>query len=104
MRAYPHRGKTREIPKNVANAVAGNRVGHTPHTINAILNPNVPYRPVDDHRPITQATRAGLVLVVNLQLPVKSVQERIAYGKANPGTLSFSSTGSGSGGHRPANY
>jgi tripartite-type tricarboxylate transporter receptor subunit TctC len=74
-------------------------VAYTSHTINATLNPKVPYRPVDDYRPITQATRAGLVLVVNLQLPVKSVQELIAYGKANPGKLNFSSAGNGSGGH-----
>lgn len=74
-------------------------VAYTSHTINATLNPKVPYRPVDDYRPITQATRAGLVLVVNLQMPVKSVQELIAYGKANPGKLNFSSAGNGSGGH-----
>ncbi len=74
-------------------------VAYTSHTINATLNPKVPYRPVDDYRPITQATRAGLVLVVNLQMPVKSVQQLIAYGKANPGKLNFSSAGNGSAGH-----
>jgi len=74
-------------------------VAYHSHTTNASLNPKVPYRPVDDYRPITQATRAGLVLVVNLQMPVKTVQELIAYGKANPGKLNFSSAGNGSGGH-----
>jgi tripartite-type tricarboxylate transporter receptor subunit TctC len=74
-------------------------VAYTSHTINASLNPKVPYRAVDDYQPISQATRAGLVLVVNLQLPAKSVQELIAYGKANPGKLNFSSAGNGSGGH-----
>lgn len=52
------------------------------HTVNASLNPNAKYRAADDFQPITQATIAGLVLVVNPQLPVRSVQELIAYGKA----------------------
>lgn len=74
-------------------------VAYTSHTINPSLNSKVPYRALEDYQPITQATKAGLVLVVNLQLPVKSVQELIAYGKANPGKLNFSSAGNGSAGH-----
>src|SRR3954465_9901467 len=35
------------------------------HTINAALNPNLPYHPVNDFTPITQLTRAGLLLIVN---------------------------------------
>ena len=35
------------------------------HTINAALHPNLPFHPVDDFTPITQLTRAGLLLVVN---------------------------------------
>lgn len=72
------------------------------HTVNVSLNPNVKYRAADDFQPITQATIAGLVLVVNPQLPVRSVRELIAYGKANPNKLNFSSAGTGSGGHMAA--
>jgi tripartite-type tricarboxylate transporter receptor subunit TctC len=40
-----------------------------------------------------------LVLVVAPSLPVKSVKELIAYGKANPGKLTFASSGSGGAPH-----
>jgi hypothetical protein len=34
------------------------------HTVNAALNPNLPYHPVNDFTPITQLTSAGLLLVL----------------------------------------
>lgn len=69
------------------------------HTTNATLNPKVPYCTVDDFQPITLGITAGLMLVVHPSVPVRSVQELIAYAKANPDKLSFSSAGNGSGGH-----
>ena len=39
------------------------------------------------------------VLAVTPQLPVKSVQELVAYAKANPGKLNFASVGNGSSSH-----
>ena len=39
------------------------------------------------------------MLVVNPTLPVNTVAELIAYAKANPGKLSFSSSGTGGGTH-----
>jgi tripartite-type tricarboxylate transporter receptor subunit TctC len=35
------------------------------HTVNAALNPQLPYDPVESFTPITQLTAAGLLLVVN---------------------------------------
>lgn len=74
-------------------------MAYTAHTVNAALHPKLPYRVIDDFQAVTQVTQAGLMLVVTPTLPVKSVKELIAYGKANPGKLSFSSAGNGSGGH-----
>lgn len=69
------------------------------HTTNASLNPNASYRAVDDYQPITQVASSPLVLVINPQLPLNSVQELMAYGKANPNKLNFGSAGNGSGAH-----
>src|SRR5437868_13404412 len=49
------------------------------HTINAALNPNLPYHPVNDFTPITQLTRAGLLLIVNHASPPKPLQEFVAW-------------------------
>jgi tripartite-type tricarboxylate transporter receptor subunit TctC len=69
------------------------------HTINAALNPNLPYHPVNDFTPITQLTRAGLLLVVNPSSPPRTLQEFIEWTKSRSGELNYGSAGLGSGGH-----
>src|SRR5437762_6913448 len=69
------------------------------HTINAALNPNLPYHPVNDFTPITQLTRAGLLLIVNPASPPKTLQEFVAWTKQRSGELNYGSAGLGSGGH-----
>jgi tripartite-type tricarboxylate transporter receptor subunit TctC len=69
------------------------------HTINAALNPSLPYHPVNDFTPITQLTRAGLLLVVNPLSPPRTLQEFVAWTKKRSGELNYGSAGLGSGGH-----
>ncbi|HZQ74909.1 MAG TPA: tripartite tricarboxylate transporter substrate binding protein [Burkholderiales bacterium] len=69
------------------------------HTVNAALNPKLPYHPVNSFTPITQLTAAGLLLAVNPASPPRSLQEFIQWTKAYPGALNFGSAGIGSGGH-----
>jgi tripartite-type tricarboxylate transporter receptor subunit TctC len=69
------------------------------HTVNAALNPKLPYHPVNDFTPITQLTSAGLMLVVNPKTPVNNLQEFIHWTKSCQGQLNFGSAGIGSGGH-----
>jgi tripartite-type tricarboxylate transporter receptor subunit TctC len=69
------------------------------HTVNAALNPNLPYHPVNDFTPITQLTSAGLMLVVNPKAPVNNLAEFIQWTKNFQGALNFGSAGIGSGGH-----
>ncbi len=69
------------------------------HAINQSLYKNLTFDPIKDFAPVTRVAMVPNVLVVNPSLPVKSVQELIAYGKANPGKLTFASAGSGSSIH-----
>jgi tripartite-type tricarboxylate transporter receptor subunit TctC len=52
-----------------------------------------------DFAPITLATIQPIAVAVHPSLGVNSVQELIAYGKANPGKLSFAHSGTGTGQH-----
>jgi len=63
--------------------------------INPIMYKKVPYDPVRDFAPITQAATLPNVLVVHPSLPVKSMSELIAYAKERPGQLNFASAGVG---------
>ena len=65
-------------------------------TLNPLTHKKLPYDPVRDFTPIVQLAGAPLVLAVNPALAAKDVKELIALAKAKPGTLSYSSSGSGS--------
>src|SRR5260221_6124029 len=71
------------------------------HTINAALNASLPYHPVNDFTPITQLTRAGLLLVINPSSPPRTLQEFVEWTKSRPGELNYGSAGPGSGGPPP---
>jgi len=66
------------------------------HVTAVHLMKNLPFDPVKDFTPIMAAVEPVTALVVNADLPVNSVQELIAYAKANPGKLSYGSSGIGS--------
>ena len=60
---------------------------------------NLGYDPAKDFTPIGTLMSISQMLVVNPALPVKSIQELVAYAKANPGKLSFPSPGYGTQPH-----
>ena len=65
------------------------------HSVNASLYKHLPYDLVRDFAPVTQATTQPYVLVVNPELPVRSVGELIALAKAKPNTFDYGSSGIG---------
>jgi tripartite-type tricarboxylate transporter receptor subunit TctC len=69
------------------------------HTVNAALNPKLPYKVLDDFTPITQLTEAGLLLLVNPSSPPKTLKEFVEWTQNYKGPLNFGSAGIGSGGH-----
>ena len=69
---------------------------NTTHAANEHLFKKLPYDPVKDFEPVTLLSKGGQILVVNNDLPVKSVADLVSYAKSNPGKLSFGSGSSSS--------
>jgi tripartite-type tricarboxylate transporter receptor subunit TctC len=65
------------------------------HAVAPNLNPKLAYDAVKDFAPVVNVNSGPLILVVTAGLPVKSVKELIAYARANPGRVTFSSSGAG---------
>ena len=71
-------------------------------TVNPSLYVKLPYDPVADFRPIAMLAEYPFLVVVNNDLPVKSIKELVAYLKANPGKVDYASAGNGTGQHLSA--
>jgi tripartite-type tricarboxylate transporter receptor subunit TctC len=74
-----------------------NSVG--PMAVNQTLYKNLSYDPLKDLVPIVQIADVPNVLVVHPSVPAQTFEEFIAYAKANPGKLSYGSTGVGTSSH-----
>jgi tripartite-type tricarboxylate transporter receptor subunit TctC len=70
-----------------------------PLAINPTLFASMPFDPVKDLAPITLAVTTPQYLVVNSDLPVKTVAELVAMAKADPKKLSYASVSVGSASH-----
>jgi len=71
----------------------------TANAINASFDPSLPYDFAKGIVPVAGVARIPLVLVVNNDLPIRTVSDFIAYAKANPGKLSIASSGIGTSLH-----
>ena len=70
--------------------------------VNTNLYKGLNYHPLRDLAPISWATSQSNVLVVNPSVPAKTVQELIALARAQPGKLTYGSSGAGNAGHLAA--
>ena len=66
---------------------------------NPYLYPKLGYDPVGDFAPVSLVAMVPNMLIAGKHLPVKNVPELIAYGKANPGKLTYASSGVGTSIH-----
>lgn len=62
------------------------------------------YEPFRDFKPVGYIGASRSVFAIHPDVPAKTLQELIAYAKANPGKLNFGSAGNGSGGHLAGEY
>ena len=68
-------------------------------TINPHLHAKLRYDTFKDFAPITAATNSPYFLVVHPKIPAATLKELIAYARANPGKMNYSSSGNGSSTH-----
>ena len=66
---------------------------------NPALKPNLAYHPLKDFAAVGLLATSSFILLSNLAVPAKSVQELIALAKAQPGKLDYGSAGAGSSLH-----
>ena len=64
---------------------------NTTHSANPSLMKSLPYDPVKDFAPVSRMGNLPFMLVVNNELPAKSVAELLAWGRAHPGKLTYAS-------------
>ena len=67
--------------------------------VNPSLYKNLSYDPIRDFTPVAMLANYPFLLVVNKDLPAKSVKDLIAMAKAKPGTINYASAGNGTGQH-----
>jgi tripartite-type tricarboxylate transporter receptor subunit TctC len=70
--------------------------------VNVSLMKKLPYDPLKDLQPVILIERSPLILVAGPGLKANSLQELIAYAKANPGKVGFGSSGVGGAHHLSA--
>jgi tripartite-type tricarboxylate transporter receptor subunit TctC len=74
-------------------------MGAVHHTIATSIYSKLPYDFQKDLAPVTIVAMVPNILCVNPGVPAKSVRELVAYGKSNPGKLSYGSNGQGTAQH-----
>jgi tripartite-type tricarboxylate transporter receptor subunit TctC len=85
----------------IASPADGLTLLYTPSSLSlsVVVNKTPPYDLARDFTPIINVAISPYALVVNPSVPAKTLNDFIAYAKANPGKLSFGSAGVGSASH-----
>jgi tripartite-type tricarboxylate transporter receptor subunit TctC len=76
--------------------------GSPTHSVGPHLFKNLNYEPMRDVPPVAMVAVAPNLLVVNSELPVRSLGDLIQLARAKPGQMTYSSAGNGTSGHLAA--
>jgi tripartite-type tricarboxylate transporter receptor subunit TctC len=90
---------TRQVAKAPADGYTLGLGGTGTLAINPTLYPNVGYDPRKDFAPIGLIATSALVVLINNDVPAKTIPELIALARKEPGKLTYASAGVGSGIH-----
>src|SRR5689334_8204006 len=71
----------------------------TTHGIGPHVYPKLLFDPIKDFAPVILYATMPMIIVANVQVPVKSVKEMVALTKSKPGAYAFGSSGSGGAPH-----
>ena len=74
------------------------------HTITGHVYARLPYHPINDFTGVAHIGTVDYALMINAEVPARTVREFIAYGKANPGKLNYATAGAGSATHLAMAY
>jgi tripartite-type tricarboxylate transporter receptor subunit TctC len=79
-------------------------VASASHSINGALYSKLPYHPVKDFIGAAHFGHSTYILIINAEIPAKTVGEFIRFAKSHPGKLNYSSAGVGTVGHLSLAY
>jgi tripartite-type tricarboxylate transporter receptor subunit TctC len=74
-------------------------IGPGTHAVSSALYSNLPYDPIKSFASVTQIGLGPYFVLVNSSSPIKTVKDLVAIARSAPGTLSYASSGVGSGAH-----
>lgn len=87
------------VAKSPANGYLVLMAQSTSMVIAPHLYKSLNYDTLKDLIPVTQVAQMPFVMAINPKVPANNIKELIAYAKANPGKLNYSTSGNGAGSH-----
>ena len=83
-------------PPNGYNLLMGNVA---PNAINVSVFKKLPFNPEKDLAPISLVAITPNILVINMELPIRSTTDLLALAKTSPGKINYPSAGNGTSSH-----
>ena len=90
---------TQEVARAAPDGYTLGLANTTSHVVSAAINPHLPFDPIRDFMPIGMIGSSPFLLVSSPRLPAATLKQFVDLAKANPGSLSYASAGTGTLAH-----